>query len=126
MDIPADCSRIDKAKLGPSSIGMEPCHLCALVASLTSEINALATKIEKMPEMVELKNVKRQLGELRASHNKCPGCGLCYDGDHIARPMEQVKGLGRVCQWCAQDIKRYGLEHFLKASKRQGNGEKVV
>ena len=89
--------------------GNLPCELCTLLETIRIECNKDKANTKKLIKLYS---------ELKRTHKKCPGCGLCFDGSHIAFPVF-VKGIGNVCQWCAKEIQKQGIDKFKKRLSRQ-------
>lgn len=120
---------ITKEKIGLSEKGKIPCELCALVQHLHTLVleagkEIAVKKLELLKEFNSLEPVqqfeqmKTELHKLEKSHKRCAGCGLCFGGHHIAVSMRNVPEIGEVCQWCAKEIDRQGLEVFKKRIKK--------
>jgi len=95
-----------------------PCELCALIYSLSSVVDESKRELEDTKVMKAFRRMEATLKELKKSHKVCAGCGLCFGGFHIAAETKNIKGLGIVCQWCADEIEKQGLKIFLERMKQ--------
>lgn len=124
-----NCNMIDKAQIGSSLTGKTPCELCAMIQRLGKLVGQARKDVRPhLAVVADYEAMKRSYLDLKESHHRCAGCGLCFAGRHIAKPIN-VKGIGDVCQWCAKDIRKIGVETFKTQlglqeplDKKQGNG----
>jgi len=99
-----------------------PCDLCALIQKLGELVSKASKEVKELEPIKQFNRMKAGYNELNKTHKRCAGCGLCFGGSHIAFPYF-VNGIGRVCQWCSQDIDKKGIEAFKKSMKRQNEKE---
>lgn len=113
------CPKVAEGEVGLSEDGKTPCELCAIIDSLRILIAETAKEVKQLEPVKAYARMRMEFLKLQQTHKKCPGCGLCFGGFHIALPV-YVEGIGDVCQWCAKDIKQVGLEKFMRKLKQDG------
>jgi hypothetical protein len=110
---------INKVEIGKAEDNV-PCELCALILELGKLVNETAKQIKQLEPVIAYEKMKEEFSILNKTHTKCKGCGLCFGGHHLAFPKE-VDGIGEVCQWCEEEIKKLGLKKFKARITKGGN-----
>jgi hypothetical protein len=106
--------------IGEGSEGKNPCEICSAIVKLGEIVNQTKKEIGLLEPVKAYQRMLVEYKKLSNSHLKCVGCGLCFGGHHIAKTFRYIKELkGDVCQWCAIDIDKNGLELFIQRVKHQ-------
>ena len=111
------CPKALVENIGLSEEDKFPCELCSIIEDLKIIVGEAAKEVKQSELVKTYERMKKEYRKLLKTHRKCPGCGLCFGGFHLAFPHYE-KGIGNVCQWCAKDIADNGIEKFKEKLKK--------
>lgn len=137
-------------ELGPltSDMGL-PCKICIEIERARRAVNSLEESFYALPHVKNVyDNYKKKghqkletcleelkentaegkrllksesaLRELRASHPKCPGCGLLFGGEHLVSPMKSG-----VCYYCDREEPERKLKRETKGPADEEEAEEL-
>jgi hypothetical protein len=113
------CKLVEGKVVSPSSIGGVPCELCLVLANMSDNIAKLEDMVKSSNVMKDLKLAHSTYGALLKSHKRCSGCGMCFGGDHEAKPFKFAKEIGDICEWCAKELEQNGKQEFINRRKSE-------